>query len=217
MLAAIARLKAYKAMSPEEKGHLLDLLCAAEQSGGGFYADLKFTVPLTTSQIVSLLGWDQATWEKFKRDMLQGKILKEHNGSVYCPYMAQVSADSMNDEARDIALGILAYWNSKKIVIHKETPALLKAIVKYVRKHEYSLEQVTDAIDNYAIVLNGSEYYWTKKWNLNDFLSRGVARFHSDQNPLDAFKNRKAGSKAAGKSIMAPRRECSEFPTEDDI
>ena len=217
MLTAISRLRAYKEMSHAEKGILLDTLCALEGSGGGFYADLKFTIPLTTSQISDLLGWGEDAWEQFKNTMVEGKILKEHNGSVYCPYMAQVSNDSMSDEAMDVALWILAYWNSKKIVTHKETPALLKSIVNYVRKRDYSLEQVKDAIDNYSIILNGSEYFWTKKWNLNDFLSRGVAKFQSDVKPFEAYLSRKFNEKPTGKSIMTPRREASEFPTEDEM
>jgi hypothetical protein len=217
MLTAISRLKAYKEMSGEEKGDLLDTLCALEGSGGGFYADLKFTVPLTTSQIANLLGWKEYYWEYIKNTFVDGKILKEHNGSVYCPYMTQVSADSINDEAREIALEILAHWNSKKIIVHNETPALLKSITKYVRKHDYTLDQVRDAIDNYAIVLMGSEYYWTKKWCLNDFLSRGVARFHSDQKPLDVFRSEDGSrKKKAGRSIYS-HREVSPLPTEDEL
>ena len=217
MLAAISRLKAYRDMSQEEKGNLLDVLCVVEQLGGGFYADFRFTVPLTSSQIASLIGWDQTTWEKFKSDMLRGKILRERNGSVYFPHMAQTSSESISNDAREISLEILTHWNSKKIVVHKETQALLKEIAKLVRKHEYSLGQVTNAIDNYAIILHGSEYFWTKKWNLNEFLSRGVARFHSNQNPMDTYRSNNGTGRIVCKSIMSPRRECSEFPTEDEI
>lgn len=217
MLAAIARLKKYKKLTPIEKGVLLDTLCALEGQGGGFYADLKFTIPLTTSQIADLLGWGEDAWEQFKNDMVQGKIFKEHNGSIYCPAMTQVSADSMSDEARDISLEILAHWNSKKIVVHKETPELLRNIVKYIRKRDYTLGQVKDAIDNYATILAGSEYFWTKKWNLSDFLSRGVERFQSEKDPFESFRiNKKFSGKASGPSIMAPR-EVSPFPTEDEI
>lgn len=217
MLQAISRLKAYRKMSRAEKGLLLDTLCVLEGSGGGFYADLKYTVPLTTSQIAKLLGFDEITWEKYKRDLLQANILKEHNGSVYCPYMTQVSNDGISEEGMDIAITILAHWNSKKIIVHNETPAMLKNIIKYVRKHAYELKQVTEAIDNYAVILNGSEYFWTKKWNLSDFLSRGVAKFQSDANPFEAYADHRHTPRASGKSIMTPRRECSALPTEDDI
>lgn len=68
---------------------------------------------------------------------------------------------------------IFNYWNVKKIITHKKTSTVLKRIAKQrKRKADYSLTEILEAIDNYAMVVNGPNYWWDYKWPLWEFLQR---------------------------------------------
>ena len=71
---------------------------------------------------------------------------------------------------------IFDFWNSKNIVVHsKLRPIHKKAIEKALK--EYSEEEIKNMISIYSIVLNNPEYRWDYKWNLDQFMSRGLRQF----------------------------------------
>ncbi|NMC58368.1 MAG: hypothetical protein GYA51_03130 [Candidatus Methanofastidiosa archaeon] len=71
---------------------------------------------------------------------------------------------------------IFDYWNSKKIITHKSLEKIKRHITAALKI--YALEEIKSAIDNYALVLSSPDkYYWTYKWDLKDFLIRGIERF----------------------------------------
>lgn len=66
------------------------------------------------------------------------------------------------------------YWNSragKPWWHHRELTPDLKQAIKAALK-DYSVEDICRAIDNYQAVLQRPEYFWSKKWNLGEFLMR---------------------------------------------
>ena len=77
---------------------------------------------------------------------------------------------------KDTYIRILNFWNSLKIIEHKDTPKLRKKIMASLKI--YTHEELEGAIKNYAYVLsNKDRFYWTYKWQLKDFLDRGIDRF----------------------------------------
>lgn len=68
---------------------------------------------------------------------------------------------------------IFDYWNSKGIIKHKELKEDTKKAIKKATKN-YSIDEIKQAIDTYSEILN-SEYYFTYKWSLKDFLNRNNA------------------------------------------
>jgi hypothetical protein len=71
---------------------------------------------------------------------------------------------------------ILNFWNSLKIIEHKDTPKLRRKIIASLKI--YTPEELEDAMKNYAYILTQPDrFYWTYKWQLRDFLDRGVERF----------------------------------------
>ena len=77
---------------------------------------------------------------------------------------------------------IFDYWNSKKIVVHKRMGEELgNEIGRCIKK--YDIDTIKEAIDLYAMILEPGtpedlkKYFWTYKWNLSEFLMRGVKRF----------------------------------------
>lgn len=80
----------------------------------------------------------------------------------------------------NIKENIYSHWNSKNIINHKSlTSDIEKAIEKAVKK--YSEEDIIQAINNYADILS-SEFYFSYKWSLRDFLNRnnGISTFMND-------------------------------------
>ncbi|EDT79839.1 hypothetical protein ACV3W4_15090 [Clostridium perfringens] len=68
---------------------------------------------------------------------------------------------------------IFNYWNSKKIIKHNNLREDIKKAIKKATK-SYSIDEIKQAIDTYSEILK-SEYYFTYKWNLKDFLNRNNA------------------------------------------
>jgi len=69
------------------------------------------------------------------------------------------------------------YWNQLKIMVHrncKRFEPTLATCLKY-----YNSEEIQKAMDNYAMVLKDSKYYWRCRWSLDQFLTRkaGLDRF----------------------------------------
>jgi AraC-like DNA-binding protein len=78
--------------------------------------------------------------------------------------------------SKDTYTRILIFWNSLKIIEHKDTDKLRRKIIAAFKI--YTPEELEDAMKNYAYILNNPDkFYWTYKWQLRDFLDRGVERF----------------------------------------
>jgi hypothetical protein len=189
MFRSLAKTAFFKTASNDDLAELLRILPHLEAYHGGFYADKKFTIPLTTEQIQKILGYESwYSWNVMRDKLIKGGILEiGPNNGLICPLLLDKTV-SLDDELLSLSRWALELWNSKQIMVHKETPALLNKIGKLIRKHEYTRELIEDSIGNYAKVMNSPDHFWSKKWTLCDFLSRGVVRFSSDENPLEVFK-----------------------------
>lgn len=100
---------------------------------------------------------------------------------------------SINKNVQELKNGkdiytIFEFWNSKKIILHREIEKFKSHISAKLKN--YSVEEITEAISNYSTILEGSEYYWTYKWGLDDFLSRknGLDKFITANDPFSNFK-----------------------------
>jgi len=73
---------------------------------------------------------------------------------------------------------IFDFWNSKKIVQHREmTNPMIKQITKSIK--EYGIDNIKKYIDRYAEVVHDKTYYFDTKWTLIEFLkqSNGISTF----------------------------------------
>lgn len=80
---------------------------------------------------------------------------------------------------------IFNYWNSKDIIKHKDFARCRRHISSALKI--YSVEEIKESIDNFAVVLKDERSYWNYKWDLVSFLLRGIDRFLTCNKPLDAF------------------------------
>lgn len=74
------------------------------------------------------------------------------------------------------------YWNEQKIVVHKRMTSEIATELGRALKN-YSFEELKAAIDFYTTILepgkkeDEKDYFWSYKWNLYEFLRRGVKKF----------------------------------------
>jgi hypothetical protein len=80
---------------------------------------------------------------------------------------------------------IFEYWNEQNIIVHSKLTDKIKTKIISTLK-DYSQKDILLAIRKYKIVLDGSEYFWTYRWTLQEFLSRGLTKFLDT--PIDNFK-----------------------------
>lgn len=76
----------------------------------------------------------------------------------------------------NIYTNLFKLWNELKITIHKKLTADTKRAIDAASK-DYSVEEISLAIKNYAHILKGTEYYFKYTWTLKDFLKRGLEKF----------------------------------------
>jgi len=86
---------------------------------------------------------------------------------------------------KDNIYSVFAHWNSKGIITHKSLSDKMKGHIN-ARLEKFTPEEIMEAIDNYAMVLHGEEYFWSYKWGLGEFLTRenGFEKFLSVNKPL---------------------------------
>ena len=90
------------------------------------------------------------------------------------------------------------YWNEKEIVKHRKSNQAMESHIN-ARLQEYSVDELKKAIDNYSLVLQSDDYFWTHKWTLREFMKpANVTRFVDEADPLNNFKSNK---KTKGKAI----------------
>jgi len=87
---------------------------------------------------------------------------------------------------------VLKHWNEKKIVVHKRINQDIDTAMARTLKF-YPVEEVMQMIDFYSTILeldvpeNKRKYFWTYKWNLYEFLMRGIKKFDG-QEPSNYLK-----------------------------
>lgn len=109
---------------------------------------------------------------------------------------------------------VFDYWNSKNITKHRTlVPAVAKELDKAVR--DYGVEYIKEMIDFYATILEPGvpeyqkKYFWTYKWNLFEFLKRGLIKF--DGQDLENYKKKHIIN--SGEAIVLKPRKPHESKT----
>jgi len=81
---------------------------------------------------------------------------------------------------QEIENQILEVWNSAKIIKHRKLTTNAKNKLRLAMR-DYSIDEIMTAITNYGKIVNDSRYFFKYRWALEDFLSRGVAKFVNEE------------------------------------
>ena len=98
-----------------------------------------------------------------------------------------------------IIISLFDRWNSLNIIRHRDIQKFqsnLNAALK-----NYSAEEITQAMENYAKVYFGEEYFYSYKWRLRDFLQRGLDRFIPENFRPEDYIKAQGGNKAGNASL----------------
>lgn len=100
------------------------------------------------------------------------------------------SLDFETYEKNDNEILILECWNAQNIIKHDSLDSVkgLKTEIKAaLRRYKHDTGIITAGIANYAAVLKSNVHYFKNKWNLKDFLGRGLDRFIDAMEPMKNF------------------------------
>jgi hypothetical protein len=100
--------------------------------------------------------------------------------------------ESMNkiNELKDTMQYIFNFWFDAGIVLHKGLNDRTKSKIKSALKN-YSVQEIKEAILNYAEILHSDNYYWSYVWTLSEFMSRGIPKFLTEACPFSNFSTEK--------------------------
>ena len=117
----------------------------------------------------------------------------------------------------NIYIVIFKLWNEQKIIVHKKLTADMKRAIDKVLK-DSSLEEVSQAIRNYAEILKGDQYYWSHTWTLKDFLNRGLEKFSLDPAVIrENYLTDKGGQHGTHRKSSRELPPRDKYPKPEDI
>jgi len=90
---------------------------------------------------------------------------------------------------KDYKQTVFEYWNEQNIVVHRTLPVDAELELNRLIAKDYPLQSLLEAIKLYNTILKGEEYFWNYKWNLFEFLKRGLKKFEG-KNPQDYLKGK---------------------------
>lgn len=111
------------------------------------------------------------------------------------------------EEERYIHTRIFDHWNNCHIVVHNKLTTKDRTAISAALKDRHE-QEIINAISNYAKILKSSDYFFSYKWTLIDFLKRGLRKFANEADPFNNFKTdrNKAAPISEGNDDPKPMR-----------
>ena len=85
---------------------------------------------------------------------------------------------------------IIKHWNSKNIkkLEYRESKVKQKTIAKInsILK-DYLITEIVEAINNYYVILESDKHFFSYKWQLWEFLDRGLTNFLTKNKPVENY------------------------------
>ena len=119
-------------------------------------------------------------------DSNEKQPLSDDNSCCYHP--------NPNPNPNPNLLAVFNLWNDKEIIRHRDLVSDIEKAIQ-VKLKQYKQKEICQAIENYAEIVHGKEYYWSYKWTLKDFLKRGFDKFIDGDVARQNYKVEKKGKK----------------------
>ena len=84
---------------------------------------------------------------------------------------------NLKHKPNPIYIHILNFWNLQETIQHKKVTDKIERSINGRLNEGYKEKDIKQAIKNYSKILRGTEYYFSHKWTLWDFLQRGFEKF----------------------------------------
>jgi len=157
--------------------------------------------PLSHGFSIKILNWEtyqseyrrQKKYREAKKEekspilLKEGKKNKEGEGEGEGEEIVTSSyKESYKESYKKDMHDIVSHWNTKGIKaleeretkIREKTESKIKTWLK-----DYSVDEIKAAIDNYDEILESELYYFSHRWQLWEFLDRGLINFLQKNNP----------------------------------
>lgn len=93
-------------------------------------------------------------------------------------------------DIKDNIYTIFEFWNSKKIIVHRELTDTTKSAINARLKANTEAELI-EAIENYHFCLKSEDHYYTHKFTLKEFMNpKNVDKFLTVNDPLENFRDK---------------------------
>ena len=123
--------------------------------------------------------------------------------------------DNVNDICNTIYKDIFDFWNSQKIIVHKNLPK--EKVFKYALKIS-TLEEIKESITNYKKILCTSDFYFKHNWTLETFLKKqngkdnhNFKRFLDNGDIFTSFNQRKPLKSQKNKVLKIDNNDYNNF------
>ena len=122
---------------------------------------------------------------------------------------------NVNDICNTIYKDIFDFWNSQKIIVHKNLPneKVFKDALKIA-----TLEEIKESITNYKKILCTSDFYFKHNWTLETFLKKqngkdnhNFKRFLDNGDIFTSFNNRKPIKSQKNKVLKIDNNDYDNF------
>ena len=122
---------------------------------------------------------------------------------------------NVNDICNTIYKDIFDFWNSQKIIVHKNLPK--EKVFKDALKIS-TLEEIKESITNYKKILCTSDFYFKHNWTLETFLKKQTGkdnhnfkRFLDSGDIFTSFNNRKPLKSQKNKVLKIDNNDYDNF------
>ena len=140
--------------------------------------------------VQNLIGKESDSAERVRKHR-ERKALQCNTGNVKLqPYKEEEKEEEKEEDV--FYFKIFEKWKEYgNLIKHKTLQNFKNKISKNKIKNillEYDITEVLKSIDNYSKVLESKETYWSTRWTLWDFLSRGLDKFVDKATPFTNYK-----------------------------
>ena len=144
--------------------------------------------PVAEPVLVNHSGLDQSTPvdQSGKPELTSTSQLPEPTTEPVKKYIIETSKETIKENMPVV----FDHWNSLRIVVHKTLRDRMRTAIKVALK-SYSVEELLQAMTNYAEILHGDDYFWEYRWTLDDFLRRGLEKFMDGEVARENYRIRK--------------------------
>ncbi|MDD4876426.1 MAG: hypothetical protein PHQ86_04760 [Dehalococcoidales bacterium] len=183
----------------------------------------QWLIEIQQAQLVKLYSVDGrrflqfSTWEnhqqiRAKRSRYPSPNGKDNNGLQLIADDSICPRNPIQSESNPNPNTIYNFWNEQKIIIHKKlTDSMIKAIYKSLK--DYEQNEILQSIKNYAEILHSESYFFKYKWNLDEFLNRGLSKFLD----LDVAKNNYTRGNKDGTHQSRPGKTPTKYTRPEEL
>jgi phage replication O-like protein O len=113
--------------------------------------------------------------------------------------------ETIKDNSKESIYIVFRHWNLKKIITHKKLTDTILGHINARLEEGYLVEEIIEAIDNYETILKDNvKYFWSYKWGISDFLTRGLDKFKTESDPFKNYANKTNGAYKPKQSNNGP-------------